>query len=203
MTVTETSLTPRQVDIVDAAMRVFADHGFRGGTVQLIAQAAGLSQPGLIHHFPTKEAILMAVLEHRDVDDRVIAEPAIVDGANVVEVYRRILIHNAERSDRMRFFAVMSAEALSTDHPAHDYFKRRFHDTVAATKTIVRANQTAGSIRDDLSADAITELVLAAAHGFRYAVLVGDDLLRHLTILDALEHLLRPADQPASAHHRT
>lgn len=194
MTITEPALTTKQLGIVDAAMRVFADHGYRAGTVQLVAKEAGLSQAGLIHHFPTKEAILMAVLEHRDLEDGVVIQPAIDEGATVVEIYRRVLVYNAEHSERMRFFAVISAEALAADHPAHDYFRERFHRTAATTLGIVRRNQADGTIRDDLGAEAVAELVVAVAHGFRYSVLVGDDLRHQLGILDALQQLLSVPD---------
>lgn len=190
MTELEQPLTQKQIDIVDAATRVFAEHGYRSGTVQMIAKEAGLSQAGLIHHFPTKEAILMAVLHYRDADDREVSEPANEEGVSVVEVFRRVLTKNAERSEMMRFFAVLSAEALAADHPAHDYFQARFRQTAAATEAVVVRNQADGLVRDDLPANIIAELVISVAHGFRYSVLVGDRLDHYLELLDALERTL-------------
>ena len=43
--------------ILDAALDVFSTHGFRGATVDQIAQAAGLSKPNLLYYFPSKEEI--------------------------------------------------------------------------------------------------------------------------------------------------
>lgn len=48
--------------ILDAALDVFAAHGFRGATVDQIAQAAGMSKPNLLYYYPTKEAIHLALL---------------------------------------------------------------------------------------------------------------------------------------------
>ena len=194
MTIADTTLTPKQLDILDAATRVFAHHGFRAGTVQLVAKEAGLSQAGLIHHFPTKEAILLAVLEHRDLGDRDVMGPALNEGVHVVETYRRVLTWNAARPDRMRFFAVLSAEALAADHPAHEYFQRRFAATAEVTTELVRRNQADGIVRADMPAETIADLVVAVAHGFRYAVLVAADVEHHRSILDALERLLTPPD---------
>ena len=54
----------RRPQIVRAAVRVVARHGFDGASVQAIAKEAGLS-PGLLHHhFGSKADILYAVLEH-------------------------------------------------------------------------------------------------------------------------------------------
>ena len=50
--------------ILDAALQVFSAHGFRGSTVDRIAERAGLSKPNLLYYFPSKEAIYVAVLEN-------------------------------------------------------------------------------------------------------------------------------------------
>lgn len=49
--------------ILDAALEVFSAQGFRGATVDQIAQAAGLSKPNLLYYFPSKEAIHSALLD--------------------------------------------------------------------------------------------------------------------------------------------
>jgi TetR/AcrR family transcriptional regulator len=48
--------------ILDAALDVFSAHGFRGATLDRIAEAAGLSKPNLLYYFPSKEAIHVALL---------------------------------------------------------------------------------------------------------------------------------------------
>jgi len=48
--------------ILDAALDVFSTHGFRGATLDQIAEVAGLSKPNLLYYFPSKEAIHTALL---------------------------------------------------------------------------------------------------------------------------------------------
>jgi len=48
--------------ILDAAVSVFADHGFRGATVDQIAGQAGMSKPNLLYYFRNKDALYRAVL---------------------------------------------------------------------------------------------------------------------------------------------
>ncbi len=43
--------------ILDAALDVFSQHGFRGATIDQIAEAAGMSKPNLLYYFRSKEAI--------------------------------------------------------------------------------------------------------------------------------------------------
>ncbi|WP_432255596.1 TetR family transcriptional regulator C-terminal domain-containing protein [Limimaricola sp. AA108-03] len=49
--------------ILEAALEVFAARGFRGATLDRIAQAAGLSKPNLLYYFRSKEALHLAILE--------------------------------------------------------------------------------------------------------------------------------------------
>src|SRR5690606_26558775 len=48
--------------ILDAALEVFSAHGFRGATLDQIAEVAGLSKPNLLYYFPSKEAIHVTLL---------------------------------------------------------------------------------------------------------------------------------------------
>ncbi|MEO8758722.1 MAG: TetR family transcriptional regulator C-terminal domain-containing protein [Devosia sp.] len=49
--------------ILDAALGVFSVHGFRGTTIDQIAEAAGMSKPNLLYYFSSKEEIHRRLLE--------------------------------------------------------------------------------------------------------------------------------------------
>ena len=49
--------------ILDAALEVFSAYGFRGSTIDQIAEKAGMSKPNLLYYFPKKEDIYVTVLE--------------------------------------------------------------------------------------------------------------------------------------------
>ena len=51
-----------RVAIMDAALGVFSQFGFRGSTLDQIAKASGLSKPNLLYYFPSKEAIHVELL---------------------------------------------------------------------------------------------------------------------------------------------
>ena len=53
--------------IIDAAMELFSEHGYRGTSITRIEQAAGLSPGagGIYHHFPSKEAVLTAGVQRQ------------------------------------------------------------------------------------------------------------------------------------------
>lgn len=54
--------TKNRETILDAGLEVFSTRGFRGATLDQIADVAGLSKPNLLYYFPSKEAIHMGVL---------------------------------------------------------------------------------------------------------------------------------------------
>ncbi len=49
--------------ILEAALDVFSAHGFRGSTIDQIAEVAGMSKPNLLYYFRTKEAMHRALIE--------------------------------------------------------------------------------------------------------------------------------------------
>ena len=49
--------------ILSAALEVFSQYGFRGATLDQIAEVAGLSKPNLLYYFASKEAIHTELLE--------------------------------------------------------------------------------------------------------------------------------------------
>jgi AcrR family transcriptional regulator len=55
----------QQIDdeILEIAASLFARHGFRETSVQRIADAAGYSKTGLLHRYPSKEALQGAVID--------------------------------------------------------------------------------------------------------------------------------------------
>lgn len=49
--------------ILDAALEVFSQHGFRGATIDQIAEAAGMSKPNLLYYFRSKEDIHVTLMQ--------------------------------------------------------------------------------------------------------------------------------------------
>ena len=47
----------KQDIILEAALDIFSVHGFRGATIDQIAEAAGMSKPNLLYYFASKEEI--------------------------------------------------------------------------------------------------------------------------------------------------
>lgn len=55
--------TPAQTRILNAALDLIADHGVSGTSLQMIADAVGVTKAAVYHKFKTKEEIVIAVTE--------------------------------------------------------------------------------------------------------------------------------------------
>jgi AcrR family transcriptional regulator len=166
--------TLRQLEVLGAATRVFSEHGYRAGTIAQIASAAGLSQAGLLHHFPSKDAMLMAVIALRRQENLELFSAEVDQGTMVVDAIMSVMRANARKPELMRLFAVLSTEALNRDHPAHQFFIGFYALQLSDIAEATVLDQAAGLVRDDIDAHEIARLILASADGARYQSLLGD-----------------------------
>ncbi|MEN2740875.1 helix-turn-helix domain-containing protein [Microbacterium sp. X-17] len=113
--------------ILDAALEVFAQSGYRAGSIRDIAERVGMSEAGLLHHFPNKSALLAAVLERRDVrgEQLVPIDDASIGRATIAGLLE-LASYNASTPGVVALYCTLSAEGTSPDHPAHEYFVRRY-----------------------------------------------------------------------------
>ncbi|MGZ4709116.1 MAG: TetR/AcrR family transcriptional regulator [Acidimicrobiales bacterium] len=56
--------TAAQTRIITAALDLFLEHGVSGTSLQMIANAVGVTKAAVYHQFPTKDEIVLAVAEH-------------------------------------------------------------------------------------------------------------------------------------------
>ena len=118
----------RRDAILAAANEVFATRGFRGASLATIAKRVGMSEPGLLHHFASKEELLLELLKLRDQhDDERIAQ-ARAAHAHALDVLLELCRQNEERPGIVRLFTILAAESVDDDHPAHDWFLARYRE---------------------------------------------------------------------------
>lgn len=78
--------------ILHAALECFVEHGYHGTTIRTVAARAGLSVPGLYHHYPSKQALLVSIVRRamEDLFDR--SQAAVLEAGPWVEARFRALI---------------------------------------------------------------------------------------------------------------
>lgn len=125
----------RRTQILDQAIRVIGERGYFGFTVQDLAKACGLSNAGLLHHFPSKEQLFLAVLQKLEAGEAEFMEPLVAAAQQQAhlggavsamrEVVRTIVARSIAQPQLLRFFAALQVESLNPLHPAHDWWRRR------------------------------------------------------------------------------
>jgi AcrR family transcriptional regulator len=158
----------RKERILDVALKTFADNGFRGASIAEIADRCGLSQPGLLHHFPTKAALLAAVLDHRDrLDADRLGLDEQVRGPVALDRLARLVEYNAQVPGLVRLFTVVTGEAVATGHPAHDWAVRRYRFLERALVEALDAGIADGTVDPGVDTAATARRVFAMMDGLQ------------------------------------
>jgi AcrR family transcriptional regulator len=116
----------RREDIITAAAAAYGELGYHGSSLREIAKRVGISHAGLLYYFPTKEALLAAVLERRDAEDSEREQLTVPPGLEVLRHFVALAEHNVRHPGIVDLYSRLAAEAVAEDHPAHEYFLRHY-----------------------------------------------------------------------------
>jgi len=154
--------------IQGAALREFAEYGYRGSTMTRIAERVGISEAGLRHHFRSKDELLIEILRDRDraTDDRWVAAGRPVGTADL-EYNRRLLELNLTVPDLARLFAVVIGESVTVDHPAAGWSRERYRTLGATMAYSVRGGIESGEYRADADPEQIGRQIIAVMDGLQ------------------------------------
>jgi AcrR family transcriptional regulator len=152
--------------ILDAAVELYAEGGFRGTGLIAIGRRAGIHHATVLYHYRTGRELLLAVLEERDrryheISREVIAEGGLTALRNLPTVGR----FNAEHRLWAKLFTVLQAENLDEDAEVHAYFAKRRTDTRALLGRFLREAKERREIRQDVDVDRTADVILAFMSG--------------------------------------
>jgi AcrR family transcriptional regulator len=127
--------TDRRSQILAAAMEVFAEHGFHGTPTRELARRAGVSEGLVFQHFPTKEALISAILDHVGFEDRIQMMEEHLYRMPPREGLLRIAEHLLTNlRDNPTTFRVVFFGLMETPHLAGEFY-RKFLSRLLALET--------------------------------------------------------------------
>ncbi|MFE0700585.1 substrate-binding domain-containing protein [Streptomyces sp. NPDC058872] len=177
----------RRHEILEAAVTAFARGGHRGASIREISELVGMSAPGLLHHFGSKEALLIEVLRHRDELDLGAGYPGGRSGLEALLWLVERMRRNEDRKGLVELYCVLSAEAASPDHPAHAYFVQRYEWLRDYTALAYEALDERGALRPGVRPASAARSTIAVMDGLQVqwllnpaAVDMAEELLAHL-----------------------
>jgi AcrR family transcriptional regulator len=137
----------RREQILSAAVELFGEVGYRGTSLRDIAQRVGITHPGLLYHFHSKQELLSAVLARRDAtDDDKFGLSQETSGREQARRILELAEHNAASPGMVELFATLSAESTDPEHPAHEYFKARYEMVTAAFRSMFEGLSADGEL---------------------------------------------------------
>ena len=155
-----------QRSIVEAARQVFAERGYRGGSLRDVADRAGVSPANIVHHFGSKEALLIAVLEARDLGTGVSLGERIERG-EILEGLRALVQLNQSQRPLVALYATLSAEATDPGHPAHEYFRGRQEFVRRSLVDAIEIARARGNLPAHPSAEHVAAGLIAVMDGLQ------------------------------------
>lgn len=151
----------RRAEIVRAALEVIAERGYRGASLAAVAERVGLTQQGLMHHFPTKDTLLVAVLQERDQWD------AVPGSRWRTDLLAALVEYNAMRPGIVQTFSALLGESVTEGHPARTFFSERYTRVRASMAEMLRA-EYGDRLPNGLTPERTAPLLVAVMDGLQY-----------------------------------
>lgn len=181
---TRRSAAETQQQIIANAVEHIADVGFHKMSIADVALASGISQSGLLHHFPSKVALLAAILAQREQDDNafLFGDGSIPLGWDAFDALISLAARNSTRPEWVGVFVRVSAEATETDHPAHPWLRDHYASARAWLGDAIEQGKTAGSIAADAPTALLVGNLIAVLDGIQQQWLVDPqvDMVSHV-----------------------
>jgi TetR/AcrR family transcriptional regulator, transcriptional repressor of aconitase len=164
----------RRAEILSAAQRVFARHGYEGATVRRLEEESGLSRGAIFSYFENKDALFVAVVAGSS--DRLV-EIWLEHG------FRALLDELAHEDPDWLAVQLEATRRIRTDDGFKEQIARLERDVES-----MRADRYArlrGTVRDDVPLPAVAQFLSLLANGLALAR-VTDDPLPDLDVLNRL-----------------
>jgi AcrR family transcriptional regulator len=140
--------------ILEAAIDLYAERGFRGTGLMAIGERAGVAHATVLYHYGTSRELLMAVLEERERRfQRAASWAGRRSGLDILRHLPDIARFHLAEPKLAKLFAVLQAENLEPHHDANAFFRQRRREVREVLQHHLRHAVAAGEIRPDVDVD--------------------------------------------------
>lgn len=161
--------------VIRSALHAYATNGYSGSSLAGIAAAAGLTTAGLLHHFPSKEGLLVAILQERDRMDGERFHLRGFVGLDALDALVQLVEANMSTPGLVRAFTVLMGESAAEDHPAGQWFRERYPRRCDNLAAALRAGIDRGEVRSDTDCDAVAAETIAMMDGLQVQWVLNPD----------------------------
>lgn len=154
----------KREEIIKAALQTFGSRGYKGGSLAEIAEQVGITHAGVLHHFGSKDQLLLEVLVYRDQTDVAHLDSKHIPGGRAL--FNHLLSTaalNAKRPGIVQAFTALSGDSVTDGHPAQEWFRERYR----------KLRQEVGDALVEVAGKPVDEEVVADATASILAVMDG------------------------------
>ncbi len=189
----------RKSNILRSAARVFLELGYDATSINVVAERAEVTKPGLYYHFESKQELLFSIMSYAmDVLERETREASLAAGDNKERL--RNMIHalarlTTEQEDGAFTILVIDETngLLGEDRKKITARKRAYVDTIQSTLDALAAEGRLRSLDTTVAAFTLVGMVLWLSKWFeRDGRVPGDEVARQVTEM-ALAAVLEPS----------
>jgi AcrR family transcriptional regulator len=185
----------RREAILAAADQLFAAQGFRGASLASIANQVGLTEAGVLHHFPTKEHLLLELLQLRHEHDAERVARTIAEHPAHLDAMLALCRENQQHPGLVRLFTILAAEGVDADHPAHSWTVERYRLLRERVTGRLIEEQHAGRVDPALDPLLIAPQILAMLDGLQLQWLLDPEQVDMSAIFADFLARLAPRDR--------
>ncbi|TDE59023.1 TetR/AcrR family transcriptional regulator [Nonomuraea mesophila] len=164
----------RRLQIIDAGLTAFARHGYAGATTAQICRIAGVGSGTFFHHFPTKNALLVAILElgAEETRDFFASQDQATPPREVLLGYVDHAV--ADLTDPRAASFITMVGGLTSNADIRAALQADEGTTRSRVRDVVTAAQRQRQIRADMTPDRLTVWIMLLIDGFASRVAGGD-----------------------------
>jgi len=162
------STEERRKDLVHIAYRLIAEKGLEGLRTRQVAEAAGIDSGTLHYHFPSKQALIQAVVDHWFDDFRANRAGRGTSPANAVEELRNEIFDVAARVRESPEQFIVTLELTvraSRDRAVAKILARMLQEWTDSITAFLKRGIEQGLFRADIQPEAAAFVLRAQAEG--------------------------------------
>ena len=147
----------RREALIDTACCVFARSSYRGTTTKAIAAEAGVTEPILYRHFPSKRDLYLACLDAAWVRVQALWEKALAaepDPGGWLQAIGLAYLSTKDKRARLVDLWIQALSEASDDPHIRRYLRRQVREVHEYVEDVIRRSQAAGGVVPERDASA-------------------------------------------------
>ncbi|MBN9635375.1 MAG: TetR/AcrR family transcriptional regulator [Actinobacteria bacterium] len=158
----------KRAEILAAGLAVLERDGEAGTSMRVVAKEAGISLAGLMHYFPTRDALLTGIQRDGDAKFEEWYRNSDVDIDPGELLAQAMAAKVAKPGLATLYLSLVAAAAVDPSHPAAAYLKERYERIRSLIADYVAQRQAAGGIPAHVDPDFAASALISATDGIQF-----------------------------------